>query len=285
MTSRRLSANLASATAAAEAVAQGRPVPPASAHVAETLQLQRSLSTAAALLEERARQRDEEVRRADAARHEAERANRTKDQFLAVLGHELRNPLAPALTVLELMKIRDPSAFTREREVLARQVSHMSRLVNDLLDISRLTQGKVQLESRRFELGDAVERAVDMVRPMIAQHRHTLQVSVPSGGLPLDADLERIVQVLSNLLTNAARYTPPGGHISVSAATAGDRVDIVVEDDGPGNSCGSRCQSVRTVCAGTARLDRREGGLGSGSRTGENVHPVARRRDRFEPRQ
>ncbi len=121
--------------------------------------------------------------RADAARRDAEEANQTKDQFLAVLGHELRNPLAPALTALELMKQRDPDVFRREREVLERQVAHMARLVNDLLDVSRLARGKVQLDRRRFELREAVDRALDMTRPTIAQHRHTLDVSVPASGL------------------------------------------------------------------------------------------------------
>ena len=133
-----------------------------------------------ALLENRARERDEQIRRADAARRDAEEANQTKDQFLAVLGHELRNPLAPSLTALELMKVRDPSAFKREREVLERQIAHMARLVNDLLDVSRLARGKVQLDRRRFELREAVDRAVDMARPLLAQQRHTLEVSVPS---------------------------------------------------------------------------------------------------------
>jgi signal transduction histidine kinase/ActR/RegA family two-component response regulator len=284
LVSRRLSSDLAVATAAAEAVAQGRPVPRAHAHVSETWRLQQSLATTASLLEDRARQRDEEVQRADAARKEAERANRTKDQFLAVLGHELRNPLAPALTVLELMKMRDPSAFKREREVLERQVSHMARLVNDLLDISRLIQGKVQLETRRFELGDAVERAVDMARPLIAQRQHTLHVSVPNNGLPLDADLERIVQVLANLLTNAARYTPPGGDIAVSASSAGDRVEITVEDDGPGIAADLVANLFEPFAQGPRALDRREGGLGLGlalARTFTELHGGT---IRFEPR-
>ncbi len=164
--------------------------------------------------------------RADAARRDAEEANQTKDQFLAVLGHELRNPLAPALTALELMKARDPEAFRREREVLERQVAHMSRLVNDWLDVSRLARGKVQLDRRRFELREAVDRAVDMTRPAIAQHRHTLDVSVPAVGLTIDGDVDRIVQVLCNLLTNAAKYTPPGGHIALVAQETDDELAL-----------------------------------------------------------
>jgi signal transduction histidine kinase len=273
--SQRLSDDLANATAAADAVAQGHPLPQAKAHVAETLHLQRSLATAASLLEQRARERDEEVRRADGARDEAERANRTKDQFLAVLGHELRNPLAPTVTALELMKRRDPNTFRREREVLERQVAHMSRLVSDLLDISRLTQGRVRLEPRRFELSEAVERATEMARPLIAQQRHTLQVSVPTTGLPMYGDRDRIVQVLSNLLTNAARYTPPGGRIAVTAAAMGERVSIAVQDDGPGVPAELLPNLFEPFAQGPRALDRREGGLGLGlalARTFAELH-------------
>ena len=262
--SRRLRVDLAAATSAAEAVAEGRPLPEANAHVAETQQLQRSLATTASLLERRARERDEEIRRADAARTEAEEANQTKDQFLAVLGHELRNPLAPALTALELMKVRDPKAFTREREVLERQIAHMARLVNDLLDVSRLARGKVQLDRRRFELRDAVDRAVDMARPLIAQHQHTLQVSVPDSGLRVDGDIDRLVQVLSNLLTNAARYTPPGGQIALVASGSADRVVVACEDDGPGVPPELAPKLFAPFAQGPRALDRREGGLGLG---------------------
>lgn len=262
--SRRLRVDLAAATTAAEAVAEGRPLPQANAHVAETQRLQRSLATTASLLERRARERDEEIRRADASRTEAEEANRTKDQFLAVLGHELRNPLAPAVTALELMKMRDPKAFTREREVLERQIAHMARLVNDLLDVSRLARGKVKLDRRRFELRDVVDRAIDMARPLIAQHRHSLQVAVPASGLMVDGDIDRLVQVFANLLTNAARYTPPGGHIALVATASDDRVVIACEDDGPGVPPELAPNLFAPFAQGPRALDRREGGLGLG---------------------
>jgi signal transduction histidine kinase len=273
--SRRLSADLAAASTAAEAVAEGRPLPAVDPHVAETMRLHRSLAAAAALLENRARERDEQIRQAEAARRDAEEANQTKDQFLAVLGHELRNPLAPSLTALELMKARDPTVFRREREVLERQVAHMVRLVNDLLDISRLSRGKVHLDRRRFELCEAVERAVDMARPLIAQQRHTLDVSVADDGLLIDADLDRIVQVLSNLLTNAAKYTPPGGHIAIRASAPADRVVITCEDDGPGISTDLLPRLFDPFAQGPRALDRREGGLGLGlalARTFTELH-------------
>jgi signal transduction histidine kinase/ActR/RegA family two-component response regulator len=264
LVSRRLSGDLSAATAAAEAVAEGRPLPQGAAHVAETLQLQRSLATAASLLDKRAKERDEQIARADAARLEAEHANRTKDQFLAVLGHELRNPLAPALTALELMKVRDPHAFTRERQVLERQVAHMARLVNDLLDVSRLARGTVHLERRRFEVSEAIDRAVDMARPLLAQQRHTLNLSVPTSGLMVEGDLDRIVQVLSNLLTNAAKYTPAGGHVSLTAAQSGDSITIQCEDDGPGVAAELAPQLFQPFAQGPRSLDRVQGGLGLG---------------------
>jgi signal transduction histidine kinase len=273
--SRRLSADFAAATSAAEAVADGRSVPQHRMHVAETARLQQSLVTAASLLEKHARERDDEIRRADAARREAEEANQTKDQFLAVLGHELRNPLAPALTALELMKARNPTTFKREREVLERQVAHMSRLVNDLLDISRLARGKVQLDRRRFELKEAVDRAVDMARPIIVQRQHTIGVSVPATGLMLDADIDRIVQVLSNLLTNAAKYSTDAGHISLIAVKSGENVIVMCEDDGPGIPADLAPQLFDTFAQGPRALDRREGGLGLGlalARTFTELH-------------
>src|SRR5262245_24649959 len=273
--SRRLATDLASATSAAEAVADGRSLPQARAHVAETSRLQRSLATAASLLERRARERDEEMTRADAARRDAEEANQTKDQFLAVLGHELRNPLAPALTALELMKARDPNAFRREREVLERQVAHMARLVNDLLDVSRLARGKVLLDRRRFELREAVDRAVDMTRPAIAQHQHALDVSVPVEGLTIDGDVDRIVQVLCNLLTNAAKYTPPGGHIALRAQESDSHAVIACEDDGPGIPADLAPKLFDPFAQGPRSLDRREGGLGLGlalARTFTEMH-------------
>jgi signal transduction histidine kinase/ActR/RegA family two-component response regulator len=262
--SRRLAGDLAAATTAAEAVAQGRPIKERRGHVAETRRLQQSLTFAAALLETRARERDAEIQRADAARAEAEQASQTKDQFLAVLGHELRNPLAPALTALELMKARDPQTFTKERQILERQVAHMVRLVNDLLDVSRLARGKVQLERRRFEIRDAVDRAIDMASPLIVQRGHTFDVRVADRGLAVDGDSARIVQVISNLLTNAAKYTPPDGHIALTARAAAGQVVLVCEDTGPGIPADLVARLFDPFAQGPRTIDRSEGGLGLG---------------------
>jgi signal transduction histidine kinase/ActR/RegA family two-component response regulator len=262
--SRRLSSDLAAATAAADAVADGKPPIQRRGHVAETQRLQRSLASASSLLDQRAHERDEQIRRTETARADAEQANRTKDQFLAVLGHELRNPLAPALTALELMRLRDPNVFRREREVLERQVAHMTRLVNDLLDVSRLARGKIELDRQRFELREAVDRAIDMVLPLIGQKRHAVEVSVPRRGLVINADIDRIVQVLSNLLTNAAKYTPDGGRIGVRSAAVGDHVRIECEDNGTGVPAELVPDLFNPFAQGPRTLDRREGGLGLG---------------------
>jgi signal transduction histidine kinase/CheY-like chemotaxis protein len=261
---RRLSVDLAVATAAAETLVDGGPIAPANAQVAEIHHLQRSLASAASLLEVRARARDNEIKRADTARREAEQANETKDQFLAVLGHELRNPLSPALTALELMKARDPGAFKREREVLERQVAHMARLVSDLLDVSSLARGKVQLHLGRFEIREAVDRAVDMARPLISQKQHTLNILVPTSGLQVDGDIDRIVQVLSNLLTNAAKYTPPRGHVVLTARSSADRLVVTCEDDGPGIAADLVPKLFDPFAQGPRALDRRGSGLGLG---------------------
>jgi CheY-like chemotaxis protein len=187
----------------------------------------------------------------------------------------LRNPLAPAVTALELMKARNPDVFKRERAVLERQVVHMVRLVNDLLDVSRLTRGKVHLRRSRFELRDAVSRAVDMARPLMIEYAHDFEVKVPVEGFVIDGDIDRIVQVLSNLLTNAARYTPPGGSVSLTASRDGARVVIACEDTGPGIPADLAPSLFEPFAQGPRALDRREGGLGLGlalARTFTDLH-------------
>jgi signal transduction histidine kinase len=262
--SRRLAKDLADVANSAEAVAEGRPIAVAPAHVTEIQWLQDSLRNAVLLLERRQRERDQEVERAQEARRDAEHANQTKDHFLAVLGHELRNPLAPALTALELMRMRDPHAFARERQVLERQVGHMARLVNDLLDLASLARGKVALRRTRTEVRTVIDRAVDMARPLMERHGHVLQVDVPASGLPLDGDDHRLVQVVTNLLTNAAKYTTPGGQVSLTARAIGSQVEISCEDDGPGVPADLRSTLFDPFAQGPRTLDRTQGGLGLG---------------------
>jgi|GEM_PF-3420618 len=170
---------------------------------------------------------------AKAARREAEAANRTKDEFLAILGHELRNPLAPMVTALELMKLRAPDQLERERAVVERQVQHLSRLVDDLLDVSRITRGKVELRRQDTPIAEPVAKAVELTSQLFERAEHRLTVDVPRD-LVINGDVMRLAQIVSNLLANAAKYTPRGGTIEVRATRSGGDVLLSVTDDGAG---------------------------------------------------
>jgi signal transduction histidine kinase len=264
LVSRRVSHDLQAARDAALALANGRTPARSRPQVAETEQVETSMQRAAQLLSAREQERDEQLHRAVLAQAQAEEASRTKDRFLAVLGHELRNPLAPALTALELMKLRGGGTVRREREVLERQVSHMTRLVDDLLDVSRLTRGKVDLVRKRFELRAAIDRTVDMAGPLVQQYEHALRVGVPETGLTIDADQDRIVQILVNLLTNAAKYTPPGGQLALMSDVVDGRVEITCEDNGPGVPEDLLPTVFEPFTQGPRSIARQQGGLGLG---------------------
>ena len=148
----------------------------------------------------------------------AENANRAKDEFLAMVGHELRNPLSPMLTALELMRLRAAKS-PRERLVIERQLRHMTRLVDDLLDVSRIARKPFDVAPQPLELAEVVARAIEMASPMLEERSHRLHVEVPSEGLHVDGDPTRLGQVISNLLTNAAESTPPEGDIWVRGDT------------------------------------------------------------------
>jgi PAS domain S-box-containing protein len=166
-------------------------------------------------------------------RAEAEAASRTKDEFLAMLSHELRNPLAPILATLRLLRLsgrREP-----ELDILERQAGHLTRLVDDLLDVSRITRGMIELRRRRIELAEAVDKALEIASPLIEERAHPVDMTgVVRRGLPVDADPERLAQVISNLLTNAAKYSEPGSPITVATHHAGECVRVLVSDEGVG---------------------------------------------------
>jgi PAS domain S-box-containing protein len=163
-------------------------------------------------------------------------ADRRKDEFLATLAHELRNPLAPICMGLQLLKhaAQDSTASEEVRAMMERQSNHMVRLIDDLLDVSRITRGKLDLRRCPVELNDVVRNAVDATRPAIEEARHQLSVSLPERPVILYADPNRLTQVLSNLLTNAAKYTPAGGQIELSASERHGEVEFVVSDNGLG---------------------------------------------------
>ena len=201
------------------------------------------------------------LKRAEARLREADRR---KDEFLAVLGHELRNPLAPILTAVELMKRRGDVPSSNERAVIERQARHLVRLVDDLLDVSRIARGKVELRRERIELSHIVERAVETAAPLFEQRRHRLSVEVAREGLAVEGDETRLVQVVLNLLSNAARYTPVGGRVSVTAAAEGDEVVLRVRDNGVGIADDLRSRIFEMFVQGRQGLDRQGGGLGLG---------------------
>ena len=198
------------------------------------------------------------------ARAAADEASRSKDEFLAMLGHELRNPLAPIVTALHLMRLRGGGALERERAVIERQVKHLVRLVDDLLDVSRAVRGKLRLERAPVEVAAVVADAIEVAGPLIEEQKHQLEVSVPRTGLVVDADGDRLAQVMTNLLTNAAKYTPPGGHIRVSAREDGGQVTLEVADSGAGIAPELLPRLFDVFTQGRQGLDRKQGGLGLG---------------------
>jgi two-component system CheB/CheR fusion protein len=193
-------------------------------------------------------------------------ADRRKDQFLAMLAHELRNPLAPIRNAVELMRqveTQDPS-FQPSREMVERQVKHLARLVDDLLDVSRLTHGSIRLRKEPVDLGAVIGRAVDATRPLIESRNHKLTVELPSPPLRLEADAARLEQVLSNLLNNSAKYTMPGGQISLWAGKEGDEAVVRVRDNGIGVPPDVLGRVFEPFVQSDGSLARSEGGLGIG---------------------
>ncbi|HTE19062.1 MAG TPA: PAS domain-containing protein, partial [Armatimonadota bacterium] len=166
---------------------------------------------------------------------ELRQANRAKDQFLAMLAHELRNPLAPILNAVQIMRARpDRDTGQWAREIIGRQVRHLSRLVDDLLDVSRITRGTIELQVEPLDLVTVVEEAVEAVVPLVETCRHQLSVSLPPETVCVEGDRTRLVQVLGNLLTNAAKYTEPDGRIWLTAEREAGELVIRVRDTGVG---------------------------------------------------
>ena len=193
-------------------------------------------------------------------------AGRRKDEFLAMLSHELRNPLAPVGYAIEILKRDDatPSQMQKAREVIERQVRQMARLLDDLMDVSRITRGTISLRKQRVELRSIVNDAVEAARPLIEQSGHTLHVDIPARSIVLDADPTRISQVLINLLNNAAKYTERGGRIELSAARQNETVVIGVKDTGLGIPA-DMLQHIFELFAQEERsIERSRGGLGIG---------------------
>ncbi len=204
------------------------------------------------------------------SRRQAEEAlkevNQRKDEFLAMLAHELRNPLAPIRNAAQLLKVHAPGKPEIEwaRAVIERQTKHLVRLVDDLLDVSRMVRGQIILQRRPVDLAEVVQMAVETSRPLIRLRKHHLTVQLPEHPLRLEADLTRIAQVLSNLLNNAAKYTDDGGQIRLEAEREGAFVAIRVRDTGLGIAPGLMPHVFDLFTQADRTLDRAEGGLGIG---------------------
>jgi signal transduction histidine kinase/CheY-like chemotaxis protein len=189
-------------------------------------------------------------------------AARRKDEFMAMLGHELRNPLAPILTAVELLSVRHPAA-AREQQVISRNTRHLARLVDDLLDISRVTRGHVSLRSEDVPLTTVIERAVELASALLTRHRHQLRVD-DGTGIVLRGDPMRLVQVFGNLLNNAAKFTPPGGHIAVTIERLPGRARVSVQDDGRGIAQEHAARIFEPFVQIDRERDAMRGGLGLG---------------------
>jgi PAS domain S-box-containing protein len=216
------------------------------------------------------RQSEEELRRRSETIEQLIRelaaADRKKDEFLATLAHELRNPLAPILSSLQVLHLAkdDPVVQRQAHSVIDRQVRQMVRLVDDLLDIARITSNKLQLRRQKIDLSSAIQNALETTRPLIEQSGHKLTVTCPAEPVHLEADPTRISQVLTNLLNNSAKYTESGGHIWLAVERKGSEVVISVRDTGIGIAADHLLHLFEMFSQSTPALERSGGGLGVG---------------------
>lgn len=268
---RKVSQAVDEAGRAARLLAAGRPVRPAASGIAEMSRLSESLHQAGERLSATLAARDAaEAERGRLlaserqARAEAEAANRGKDEFLAMLGHELRNPLNAMNNGLRVLD--HPEAGTeqqvRVREMLGRQCAHLKRMVDDLLDVGRVINGKIRIQREPMDLAEAVRRSVTTLRAADVLERHTVHEAVES--VRVEGDAARLEQVVGNLLGNAARYTPAGGHLRVTLRREGSQAVLSVQDDGIGMSPALLARVFDLFVQGDQDLHRATGGLGIG---------------------
>jgi CheY-like chemotaxis protein/nitrogen-specific signal transduction histidine kinase len=193
-------------------------------------------------------------------------ADRRKDEFLATLAHELRNPLAPIRTGLQLMHVAngDEKVVEQARTMMGRQLTQLVRLVDDLMDVSRISRGKLELRKEKVELATVVHSAVEACRSLVEEMGHELTVTLPPQPVVVEADLTRLAQVFLNLLNNAAKYTDPGGHIALQAERQGSDVVIAVRDTGIGIPAANLPRLFEMFSQVEGTLSRSQGGLGIG---------------------
>jgi signal transduction histidine kinase len=228
--------------------------------------VRRFLEAKQGMLEQEVKERQ----RAETAARESEgrlkEADRHKDEFLAMLAHELRNPLAPIRNAVRLLRLRGPKEPELQwgGEVIERQVDCLSRLIDDLLDVSRISRGKVELRKQRVGLAEIIKGAVESSSPLIDQYGHELSIMLPPEPIHVEADVVRLAQVFMNLLNNAAKYTKQGGHIWLSAYRQGSGVMVSVRDTGIGVSADKLPHLFEMFFQLEHSLEQSEGGLGIG---------------------
>ena len=259
---RGISAPMAWLRSAAQALGRRETVVPPQTPILEIREVGSALAAAAAERARYERERDDLLRREQEARAAAEAASRAKDEFLAMLGHELRNPLgaiANASRLLDDARL-DEHGARLARDVVRRQVQHLSRLTDDLLDAGRAVKGKILLERQPLELAALVARALDTLERSLEQHR----VERDLAPVWVDADYTRLEQIVVNLVGNAAKFTPPGGRITIRVAEQQGEAVLTVRDSGVGMTPELRAQAFDLFFQGDAALDRGRGGLGIG---------------------
>lgn len=209
-----------------------------------------------------------DVERLRQVRAELELSHQRKNEFLAMLGHELRNPLAPVRQAVELLEANshpdDPEYLVTARGVLARQIQHLHRLVDDLLDVGRVTKGTLTVERRRVELRDAITTAKESVERLIERRRHRVRATFPPESMVVQGDIVRLTQVFANLISNAAKYTPDGGHLEIVASRGEHGHEVVVRDDGRGIDPELIPYLFEPFMQSEATIDRSAGGIGVG---------------------
>ena len=233
----------------------------------ELQKLNSSLAEANTTLQaEKARELEIVNRNLQQANHALQEADRHKDEFIAILAHELRNPLAPIRSAVEIMTqigVAD-ERLVASRDIIGRQITHLSRLVDDLLDVSRITRGTIRLSKERLDLGTLLQRSVESVQPFIAECGHRLDIDCADESAPIDGDLTRLVQALSNILNNAAKYMSQGGRIQLTAAVGDSAVEIRVKDEGIGIAAESLPKLFGLFSRLKSDMDHARSGLGIG---------------------
>ena len=230
---------------------------------AELFRKTRALERLNVELEERVVERTAAL---EATTHQLQEANHRKDEFLAMLAHELRNPLAPIRTAVQLLRLKELTEPHRQRarDVIERQVEHLVNLIDDLLDVSRITRGMITLQLEAVLVGAIVARAVETARPAIDAHRHSLELDLPDELISVEGDKTRLVQVIANILHNAAKFMDPGGRIRLSVRREGQNAVIEISDTGIGIASELLPRIFELFTQVHSKSERAQGGLGIG---------------------